>query len=254
MNRAFARRVLGMWLAALLVTSHARAAFAFDCAAPSGEPSEDEESARKMFNDALALEASDPKDALERLRCAQRHADKPAIALRMGTIAERLRDRREAIAAFERYLALAGDSAPDREQLRERIVGLRRELERERAKPAPAPAPAPQPTSQGDEGVFIAGWVVGSVGVGVAIAGAVLLAVAKDQSDSVAAIPPGTVAWDSDEARDTFEAAERHQALGIAGLVIGGALIAGGVVMTVLSRPRVSVALGIDRMVVGVRF
>lgn len=210
------------------------------CPEPSGDASADEDSARRMFDSGLALEPSDPQGALVELHCAQKHADKPAIALRIGTIAERLGNRREAITAFEHYLELAGDSAPDRRQLSARIATLRGELEGERSKPVKRDAP---PIEEGDQGIFVAGWVLTGAGLVLAIAGGVLLSVAKEQNDEVEALQPGTVAWDSDEARGTFEAAERNQALGIVGLAVGGAMMVGGVVMSVLSRPRVRAAV-----------
>lgn len=216
---------------ALAIVLTASRAHGLVCPAPTQDPERDEEVARKMFNDALALEPSDPNAALERLRCAERHADKPAVALRIGTISERLGFDAEAVAAFEHYLELAGDSAPDREQLNARIASLRKKM-RER-----------EMEEGGDERLFVTGWVVSGVGIAVGVAGGVLLAIAKQQSDEVRAIEPGTVAWDSDEARGTFEAAERNQALGIAGLVVGGALIVGGVLLSVFTRPQVRAAI-----------
>ncbi|HZO15938.1 MAG TPA: hypothetical protein VFB62_21845 [Polyangiaceae bacterium] len=214
--------------ALVLVASRAHG---FDCPAPSHDPERDEEVARKMFNDALALEPSDPNAALERLRCAERHADKPAVALRIGTISERLGLYADAVAAFESYLELAGDSAPDRDRLKARIASLRKKMREREAEEG------------GDQRLFVTGWIVSGVGIGVGVAGGVLLAIANEQSDEVRGIEPGTVAWDSEEARGTFEAAERNQALGIAGLVVGGALIVGGVLLSVFTRPQVQAAM-----------
>jgi hypothetical protein len=225
-------RIGAAWVLALALAGGDARAADFLCPSPSGEPSRDEAEARRMFHEALAIEAGDPHGALEQLRCAQQHADKPAVALRRATVEERLGNKAEAIASFEHYLDLAGEEAPDREQLRARIEALRGE-----APPDEGPPSEPEPVEEGDRNAFVAGWVLTGAGVALAVAGAVFLGVAKQQSDEVHGIEPGTQAWTPD-AQHTFEAAQRNQVIGIVGLAVGGAAAVGGVVLSVTMRPR----------------
>jgi hypothetical protein len=142
----------------------------------------------------------------------------------MGTIEERLGNLSEAADAFERYLDLAGEHAPDREPMKERIRGLRIQVEEQAAQ---EPGQADQ-ESGGSGTQMIAGWVVAGSGLAFGIVGAALLGAAKAHSDSVHDIEPGTTAWTSDEASGTYEQAETEQAVGIVAMAVGGSLLAIG--------------------------
>jgi hypothetical protein len=200
------------------------------CAAPAGArpfscPSVSDqdriEQARTLFEDALKLEASAPDEALARLECAASFIDRPAIQLRIGVICERLSLPDRAVAAYRRYLELAGDSAPDRQAMEARIDKLRSHV--------PAPASA---------GRRIAGWVVFGSGTAIAIAGAALLGSAKALNDRAHAVAPGTVAYDSSEVRGRLDRAEVHQSLGIGGIALGVAMT--GVGLAIALTPSVS--------------
>ena len=75
-----------------------------------------------------AYQAGHFTDAVAQLREAIRFApSEPVLHLNVGKAYEALRDRREAVAAYERYLALA-PAAKERVVLDASIVAIRREL------------------------------------------------------------------------------------------------------------------------------
>src|SRR5262249_13409652 len=147
-----------------------------------------------------------------------------------GTIEERLGHISAAIAAFERYLELAGHDAPDEEAMREHIVRLRAGEQGRDAgvgaktsSPPPPPHAQPPPAASPPPSSPVAGWVFVGTGAAFAIAGAALLIAAKASSDSVHDLAPGSTPWASDEARGRFETAQTEQVLGIVGLGVGAA-------------------------------
>lgn len=201
------------------------------CPPPSDAPAKDEQQARSLFEQALRLEPGAPEQALELLQCADGLAPKPAVALRIGTIAERLGQRELAASAFQNYLNRAGDEAPDAAQIRTRIAELRAAPDGEPNETAPAGTDdgAPQ---------VIAGWVLVGTGAALAVAGAVLLGVAKSTSDDVHDLAPGTTYWTDDEAQGKLETAQTEQSIGIVGLVSAGTLAAlGAVLLATLPEP-----------------
>jgi len=211
----------------LALTGPAQAEDGSGCPEATGDPTHDRAEAKKLFERALMMEPSDPAQALEHLRCADQLAPRAAIALRMGTIEERLGNLGAAADAFERYLELAGEHAPDKEPMAERIRGLRAQVEAQEHQPEQQAMPdGDEPGSSRTQAV--AGWVLGGAGLAFGILGAALLGAAKGHSDSVHEIEPGTTAWTSDEASGTFEQAETEQAVGIVGLAVGGSLLAIG--------------------------
>lgn len=199
--------------------------------------------ARATFDEAVQLEASDPEGALTRYQCASTLAMKPAIELRIGVVAERLHRDDLAIVHFERYLSLAGASAPDAASMRAHVKDLKAKREREAQAPTnvpvagndgtaaspvtgPEPAPTPSPSPERT-------WIgVGLVGLGVVLGavGGGLLLDAKSKNDDVHALPPGTV-WATDEAQGTYDAASRSQTIGIVCLVLAPAALIGGAVL-----------------------
>jgi hypothetical protein len=202
-----------------------------------------ERQGQRLFEEALRREPSDPRGALELLLCVQRFADKPAVALRIGTIAERLGKYELAARSFERYLALAGSAAPDREQMTEHIRNLREKIAGSRsatpAPPPPAPLPA-QPAEPAGSRPPIAGWALAAGGGVLMALGGFLLWTAKQRSDDVHEIESGTTFWNSEQARSEFEQAEREQTLGILSLTLGAAAATVGVVLIVSADREVS--------------
>jgi hypothetical protein len=210
------------------------------CPADTGDPVAAERKGRELFEEALRREAADPRGALEILTCVQRLADKPAVSLRVGIIAERLGNTKLAADSFERYLALAGDAAPDRREMREHIDHLRAEIAKAK-KPAPAPPPAPppetgpapptpeQPPSEPATRSPLPGWVVVGTGGVLMVVGGLFLIDAKKKNDDVHAIEPGTTYWNSAEAKDRLDQASREQTIGYVALGIGAAAASVGV-------------------------
>ncbi len=141
---------------------------------------------------------------------------RPAVALRIGIIADRLGRYRQAIDAFRNYLKRLQNAAPDQAEIEARISKLLT-LEAKKAEQQAAAAD-PRPRTLGV--------VLAAAGGVVFIAGGGLLIAAKVHNDQVHDIEPGTTSWDSEEARNLFEQAELEQSLGL-GLLIGGGLMIG---------------------------
>jgi tetratricopeptide (TPR) repeat protein len=218
-------------LAVLLAwATSVHAAGSASCPEPGASPKRNQAQAKELFEQALRVEPSDPARALDTLRCAETLAPRAAIALRIGTIAERLDRLSEAADAFERYLELAGDDAPDAAKMGERIRKLRARVKAQELPPEPE-EPAPDGDAEGGGVQSVVGWVAGGTGLALGIVGVALLGAAKAHSDSVQDLPPGTTAWSSDEASGTIEQAELEQTVGIVGLVVGGALLGLGAVL-----------------------
>jgi hypothetical protein len=193
---------------------------------------------KALFEEALRREPADPRGALELLLCVQRFADRPAVALRIGIVAERLGKYELAIRSFERYLALAGNAAPDRAEMTEHIAGLRAKLAAPKPLPQPKPEPRPEPQPEPSPPVSdapppIAGWALAAGGGGLIVLGGILLFTAKQRSDDVHDIEPGTAFWNSEEARAEFDQAKREQTLGVVSLAVGAAAATVGVVLIV---------------------
>jgi len=228
--RASALPRLALALVALTPTL-ARAASP-QCPKDTGNAREMEQKGRELFEEALRREASDPRSALEILSCVQRFADKPAVSLRIGIIAERLGNKKLAVSSFERYLALAGSAAPDRVEMMQHIEQLRMELgiapppSTKPDEPAPPPPPPEQPKERGRDAT--PGWIITGAGVALIAVGGVLLVSAKNRNDDVHALEPGTTYWNSSEARDQIDAAKREQLFGIIGVAAGAVTAAVG--------------------------
>lgn len=243
---------------ALLTVAPAVRADRVECPADTGNAKEMENKGRALFEEALRREASDPRTALEILSCVQRFADKPAVSLRLGIIAERLGNKKLAVTAFERYLALAGDAAPDRKEMQEHIDQLRRQVgvkEPPPPRPEPKPEPAPRPADEVARSAT-PGWILTGAGAAVMAVGGVLLLSAKKRNDDVHAIEPGTTYWNSARAKDELDTAKREQLLGTVGVVLGVATAAVGVwwVVDSSSGPAAQAQVGPDSARVNLRF
>jgi len=203
-----------------------------ECPKDTGNTKEMEQKGRALFEEALRREASDPRSALEILSCVQRFADKPAVSLRMGIIAERLGNKKLAVSSFERYLALAGSTAPDRVEMQQHIEQLRAELgmtpppETKPDEPVEPPPPPEVPREKRRDAT--PGWIITGAGVALIAVGGVLLISAKNRNDDVHSIEPGTTYWNSGEARDQIDTAKREQLFGIIGVAAGAVTAAVG--------------------------
>jgi hypothetical protein len=237
--------------AALLLVAATAQAAPFECPEDSGRPREMERKGQLLFEQALRREPADPSGALELLLCAQRFADKPAVALRIGIVAERLGKTALAVRSFERYLALAGNAAPDRAEMQAHISGLREKLAPAQPVPDPEPAPDPktEPQPQPDTGAPppIAGWALAGGGGVLMVLGGVLLWTAKQRSGDVHDIEPGTTFWNSGEARAEQDQAKREQTLGILGLALGAATATIGVVLVISADRELSASAAATR-------
>jgi hypothetical protein len=172
--------------------------------------------ARLLFEEAVQYEASEPERALALYQCAASLADRAVIELRIGVVAERLQRDDVAIAAFERYLAMAGSAAPDVDTMH-------------------------QPDAERSRTPVYLGWGLVAGAGALAAVGAALLVDASAKSDEVHGLPAGTP-WASDQARGTYDAATRSQTIGIVCFAVAPALLITGVVLLVNGRSRGSVA------------
>jgi tetratricopeptide (TPR) repeat protein len=243
------RRLVLAVLAFLAVPIPWASAEGTPCPPRPASRSEAERLARQLYERAQEREAAQPEEALATYRCAQSLVDRPAIALRLGTVAERLGKIEVAIAAFEHYLELAGNDAPDRGEMVRHIESLKsRPREPEGAK-ARAPEtstptqpfptqPAPRATRPFSPWIGAGVIAAGAVAAGV---GSVLLVIAKSQSDEVQDLPQGTT-WASSEAQGTYDSAQTNQTAGLFALAGGAVAAAVGAVLLVVARPHVDVS------------
>jgi hypothetical protein len=228
-----ASTLIALSVAAAPTTAHAHAS-GVDCPLEALDTPRAEAQARQMFEAAITREESEPRLALEMLLCAQQLADKPAVALRIGTIAERTGDLKLAIRSYERYLILAGQAAPDREQMLARIAELQGRLEavlepEEEPKDAAADSAGAAPAHGRDSGSGqkIAGWSLTGAGVALLAGGTILLLSAKSRSDALHDIEPNTTYWSS--VSGELDAARTEQTLGLVALGLGAVSSAVGV-------------------------
>jgi hypothetical protein len=198
------------------------------CPKPEGDPTDQ---ARRWFEEGLKLEPSSPEEAVDRLECASALVDRPAIELRLGIIHERLAHFDEAIAAYRRYLELAGEGAPDHDAMSARIADL--EKRRDGAHAAHVRGKRRR----------IAGWIVAAAGAALGITGAVLMRVAQSDNDAAHEVAPGTTLYDSDEVRGRIERAQVEQGVGIAAIAVGVLATGTGLGLALAPDGPVSVAL-----------
>lgn len=224
---------------ALCTVSTAARAQTYDCA-PHLVVTDREAEARTLFDEAIRVEQSQPEQALAILGCARQLADRPAVSLRIGTIAERLGKLEPAIEGYERYLKLAGDLAPDRAPIQKRIDALHDKLEEEEEQRDPTLVPAPVRKKQ--EKSALPGYIVTGAGGALILLGGFFLYSAKQENDEVHEIEPGTTFWNSEDAREKLDGAKRSQTIGLVSLGVGA--IATGVGVYLILDARRSVSAG----------
>jgi hypothetical protein len=248
---ARSRRVTTLMLAASLLAAaaeaHADAAAPdseepFSCPAVPDDEADRVALARRLFEDGDRREAGHPEAALVRYRCAEAIAVRPAIELRIGIVAERLDRLDVAIEAYEQYLRLAGNEAPDRVDVERRTQQLRARAHPPTLAPPPTGPTSTGPTSTGptpaglrpaehatSAGRWI-GWALIGVGAAMAAAGGVFLIDAKLKSDAALGVPVGTP-WKSAGASGTYDAAKTEQTVGVVGLAVGAVAAGAGIVL-----------------------
>lgn len=235
--------VLGCWVSS-------SAAEPFACPSPK-TPKERDRVSVELFNRAIQKEAADPDGALELLRCADGLADRPAVALRRGLTAERVGKNDEAIVALERYLALAGDYAPDKQEMQRHIARLKSAREKPEdpedepvpVVPAdPEPGPSPKTSTKKTAGIVTLG-----VGGALVVVGTVLLYSAKKKSDAVHDVDPSSrTPWQSADGEERLDAAKKQQTWGFIALGVGALGAAAGAYLIVDTSEK-SAFLGVQR-------
>lgn len=205
--------------------------------AQEGEPEDPRTAqARALFEAGrVAFEAASYEDALRHFRDAFELSGRTALLYNIGVAADRLRRDREALEAFERYLAEAPADSPQRPDVEVRVRVLREQLTR------PGAPPDARPARGGDRPEVLAGWAMTIGGAVVLATGVVFLGVGESEASTVANAPEGTP-WP-----DVAGAADRADWMRVSGWVLGGAglaLAAVGLVLVLTApSPREQVSL-----------
>ena len=183
------------------------------------------EEARRQF--ALGLEdyqAGRLQDALVRFRRAHALSGAPELLYNLATVLERLRQDAEALERYEQYLEARPESE-DRAAIEARIRMLRTEVGPAVVTPAtpepPGPVVAPEPAAAP---VALGPWALGVTAGVLTAGGAALLVVAALDAQAVSE----ATTWAA--AREPYDRAPWASALGLAGLGLGVAGVAGAVV------------------------
>ncbi len=215
---------------------------------PTGQAAENR--ARKIFQYAVGIEATSPREAFELYKCARKLSDRPVIALRLGTLGDTLGETDTALVALTHYLELAGADAPDAEEIKRKVDALRAKkraadpgvvvdgtpVEPEPKKPPPPPPPPPEKPA-GMRTRTVVGLVTTGVGVALGGVGGYLLYDARNKSEDLAKTPPGKVLWDSPQGEGKLDQAKLGQTLGIVGISAGGAIAITGIVLCLTGSP-----------------
>jgi tetratricopeptide (TPR) repeat protein len=183
-------------------------------------PSEaDDLEARSLYEaGARAYDSGRYDRALDYFRRAYELSGRAALLFNVGQAAEHLRLDREALEAYERYLA-AGPEPAVRAQVEARVAILHGILDAPddapaQAAPSETAAEAPPPSAE----VPATAWVVAIGGAIVAAGGAVLIAVSQVEGAAVRDAPDGS-AWPAYAGR--VDAANALLGVGIATAIVG---------------------------------
>ncbi|MCS6857156.1 MAG: tetratricopeptide repeat protein [Sandaracinaceae bacterium] len=90
---------------------------------------QDEEARRRFLEGRSAYEAGNYEEALRLFEEAYRLSPRPALLYNIGQAADRLRFDERALQAFEAYLEVSPQDAPNRAEVEKRIPYLRRRIE-----------------------------------------------------------------------------------------------------------------------------
>lgn len=103
----------------------------------------EDEAARLLFNTAReAFAAGNYEVALQRFQQAYDLSHRPQLLYNIGTTLDRLRRDRDAVAAFERFLAESDPTSPNRTEVEARVRVLRQAIDEEDRQRAEAEAQA----------------------------------------------------------------------------------------------------------------
>lgn len=207
---------------------------------------ETDEEARALYQAGrIAFDQGRFDSALDYFQRSYELSGRPALLFNIGSAADRLRKDEIALDAFERYLEAVPDS-PDRASVESRIEVLRAAIEAEERAPEPEqqveleqgqdpyledeavidyqaePAAAPKSKRK-------LGWILTSVGAGVAFTGFVLFATGQVKRADIEQATPGT-SWADVEGSENADA---FTASGAAITLVGLGAAAAGVVFLV---------------------
>lgn len=203
-----------------------------------------DEEARTLFSlGSTAYDEGRFADALDYFQRAYDLSQRPQLLFNVGQAADRLRQDRRALEAFEAFLA-AVPNAPQREAIVARVAILRASIERAEAAPAappavepPAPvvAPEPVPVPVDDGRSAVPGVVIASGGGAVLVVGVVFLALGMGDANDVEGAPDGTPFAD---VADAYDRAPTRITVGSILAGVGLAATATGIVLAARSGRR----------------
>lgn len=233
-------------IAVAVVTLSATPAAAQNDAAPAldeGQAQALDAEARALFEaGSTAYHAGRFDAALEYFQRSYALSQRPELLYNVASAAERARQDRVALEAYEQYVART-EVAPQHTLARNRIEFLRRQLaEGDARAPAPVaegaeeatapepapPSPTPPPEGGGDAGP--APWIFLGLGGALAVAGGVFLGLGLADRATVEDPPPGA-RW-----ADSLEAYHRGQELETAAAIflpLGGVVLVTGIVLAI---------------------
>lgn len=142
-------RVLCVGLMTVTLVSALAGAVRAEDAARTPGASEDEEARELFLAGRAAYEDGRFEEALGYFRRAHALSGRPELLFNVGQAADRARLDREAVEAWEAYLAAVPES-PNRHTVETRVRALRRAMERQEAEAAQAAVPTPREAAEAD--------------------------------------------------------------------------------------------------------
>lgn len=161
---------------------------ATNATASSAESADD--AARRVFSSGRESYAAGRfEEAFLAFQQAYALSHRPALLFNVGQAADRLRRDREAITAFEQYVAEVPD-ATNRQEVEARLSVLRAEVARRQALEDAASRPSTPPTDTGSHSIVEEWWFWTLIGV-VAVGGGVTIGIVAGSRDELATPTPG---------------------------------------------------------------
>jgi len=235
-------RLLAIASCLVLPMTLASSADAQTAPAASSEPSQDDD-ARTLFQlGQSAFDAGRYPAALDYFQQAYDLSHRPQLFYNIGQAADRLRQDRRALEAFEAFLHEAPES-PQHASTRARVEVLRATIaEADARERAGSAAPTPETTAAASmadveepTGNPAVGWAIAGAGGGALIVGAVFLVLGVSDKNAVESAPDGS-SFGAIEAE--YERASTRITVGSVLMGVGAAAAATGVVLALRTGPR----------------
>lgn len=186
----------------------------------------DEEAHRLFEAGRAAFGAGRNEAALSDFEQAYELSQRPSLLYNIGQCDDRLRRDEAALHAFEQYLALSADDAPNRLEVQARVTVLQAALARHEVAAAPPEAESDEPAEEEAVAPVAAppasdatgAWALFGTGAGLLVVGAIVLALGEVDRASIEGASDGT-RWTS--VSDAYGRAPVLEGIGIAALALG---------------------------------